>query len=89
MRTSPLLPFSRLLAAAVVFCGVIITAHAQSTEKQIAKEQAELDKKRAELDRRSAELQQREADIDRARQELQNQQSGRSLSMNLSGDFLF
>jgi outer membrane protein OmpA-like peptidoglycan-associated protein len=29
------------------------------------------------------------ADHDRARQELQNQQSGRSLSMNLSGDVLF
>ena len=66
-----------------------MTALAQTTEKQIAREQAELEKKRAELERKSAELQQREAEIERARQALQNQQSGRSLSMNLSGDVLF
>ena len=66
-----------------------MTAPAQTTEKQIAREQAELEKKRAELERKSAELQQREAEIERARQALQNQQSGRSLSMNLSGDVLF
>ena len=65
-----------------------MTAPAQTTEKQIAREQAELEKKRAELERKSAELQQREAEIERARQALQNQQSGRSLSMNLSGDVI-
>ncbi len=32
-----------------------------ATEKQIAREQAELEKKQAELERKSAELQQREA----------------------------
>jgi outer membrane protein OmpA-like peptidoglycan-associated protein len=77
------------LCAAATFCAAITTAHAQTTEKQIAREQAELEKKRLELERRSLELQQREAEIERARQELQNQQSGRSLSMNLSGDVLF
>jgi outer membrane protein OmpA-like peptidoglycan-associated protein len=77
------------LCAAATFCTAITTAHAQTTEKQIAREQAELEKKRLELERRSLELQQREAEIERARQELQNQQSGRSLSMNLSGDVLF
>jgi outer membrane protein OmpA-like peptidoglycan-associated protein len=75
--------------AAATFCAAITTAHAQTTEKQIAREQAELEKKRLELERRSLELQQREAEIERARQGLQNQQSGRSLSMNLSGDVLF
>jgi outer membrane protein OmpA-like peptidoglycan-associated protein len=77
------------LCFATVLCAGVATVAAQSTEKQIAREQADLEKKRLELERRSAELQQREAEIERARQELQNQQSGRSLSMNLSGDVLF
>src|SRR5438034_206115 len=76
------------ICATATLCWAI-TAPAQTTEKQIAREQAELEKKRAELERKSAELQQREAEIERARQALQNQQSGRSLSMNLSGDVLF
>lgn len=66
-----------------------VNAQATSTDTQIAQQQAELEKKRLELDRKSLELQQRETDLERARQELQNQQSGRSLSMNLSGDVLF
>src|SRR6266567_8213613 len=76
------------ICATATLCWAM-TAPAQTTEKQIAREQAELEKKRAELERKSAELQQREAEIERARQALQNQQSGRSLSMNLSGDVLF
>lgn len=60
-----------------------------STDQQIATQQADLEKRRMELDRRSAELQQKEADLERARQTLQTQESGRSLSMNLSGDVLF
>jgi outer membrane protein OmpA-like peptidoglycan-associated protein len=55
----------------------------------IAKKQAELDRQRVELEKRSIELQQRELDLDKARQEFEAQQSGRSLSMNLSGDVLF
>jgi outer membrane protein OmpA-like peptidoglycan-associated protein len=77
-----------ICATATLFWAMT-TAPAQTTEKQIAREQAELEKKRTELERKSAELQQREAEIERARQALQNQQSGRSLSMNLSGDVLF
>src|SRR5947208_4938033 len=76
------------ICATATLCWAM-TAPAQTNEKQIAREQAELEKKRAELERKSAELQQREAEIERARQALQNQQSGRSLSMNLSGDVLF
>ena len=55
----------------------------------IAKKQAELDKQRIELEKKSIELQQKELDLEKARQEFQAQQSGRSLSMNLSGDVLF
>src|ERR1700737_2267941 len=55
----------------------------------IAKKQAELDRQRIELEKKSLALQQKELDLDKARQEFEAQQSGRSLSMNLSGDVLF
>src|SRR5882724_3004852 len=55
----------------------------------IAKKQAELDRQRIELEKKSLELQQKELDLERAQKEFQAQQSGRSLSMNLSGDVLF
>src|ERR1700737_3064184 len=55
----------------------------------LAKKQAELDRQRIELEKKSLELQQKELDLERARQEFEAQQSGRSLSMNLSGDVLF
>ena len=55
----------------------------------IAKKQAELERQRIELEKKSLELQQKELDLEKARQEFQAQQSGRSLSMNLSGDVLF
>lgn len=66
-----------------------LAAQATSTEKQLTKEQVDLEQKRLELEKKSVELQQREIALEKARQELQNQQSGRSLSMNLSGDVLF
>ena len=55
----------------------------------IAKKQAQLERQRIELEKKSLELQQKELDLEKARQEFQAQQSGRSLSMNLSGDVLF
>jgi outer membrane protein OmpA-like peptidoglycan-associated protein len=55
----------------------------------IAKKQADLDRQRIELEKKSLELKQKELDLERARQEFQAQQTGRSLSMNLSGDVLF
>lgn len=55
----------------------------------IAKKQAELDRQRIELEKKNLELKQRELDLEKARQEFEAQQSGRSLSMNLSGDVLF
>ena len=55
----------------------------------IAKKEAELERQRIDLQKKSIELQQKELDLEKARQEFQAQQSGRSLSMNLSGDLLF
>jgi len=55
----------------------------------LAKKQAELERQRIELEKKSLELKQKELDLERARQEFQAQQTGRSLSMNLSGDVLF
>jgi outer membrane protein OmpA-like peptidoglycan-associated protein len=55
----------------------------------IAKKQAELERQRIELEKRSLELRQKELELEKARQEFQAQQSGRSLSINLSGDVLF
>ena len=55
----------------------------------IAKKQAELERQRIALEKKSLELQQKELDLEKARQEFQAQQSGRSLSINLSGDVLF
>lgn len=64
--------------------------HAQNDPQvAIAKKQAELERQRIELEKKSLELQQKELDLEKARQEFQAQQSGRSLSMNLSGDVLF
>jgi outer membrane protein OmpA-like peptidoglycan-associated protein len=66
------------------------TAFAQDDpEVAIARKQAELDRQRIELEKKSLELQQKELDLEKSRQEFQAQQSGRSLSMNLSGDVLF
>ena len=58
-------------------------------EAAMAKKQAEIERQRLELEKRSLELKQKELDLEKARQEFQAQQSGRSLSMNLSGDVLF
>ncbi len=78
------------IAACFFFSGISgVAAQTTSTEKQLSKEQADLEKKRLDLEKKSVELEQRELALEKARQELQNQQSGRSLSMNLSGDVLF
>src|SRR5258708_13238127 len=55
----------------------------------IAKKQTELYRQRIELEKKNLELRQRELDLERARQEFEAQQSGRSLSMNLSAAALF
>jgi len=55
----------------------------------VQKKQADLDRQQIELEKKKLELQQKELDLEKARQEFEAQQSGRSLSMNLSGDLLF
>ena len=72
-----------------IFTGISIVCAQNDPQAAIAKKQAELERQRAELEKRSLELQQKELDLEKARQEFQAQQSGRSLSINLSGDVLF
>lgn len=78
-----------LLTAFVMWSGVPVVHAENDAQAAIVKRQAELDRQRLELDKKSLELKQRELDLEKARQEFQAQQSGRSLSMNLSGDVLF
>jgi outer membrane protein OmpA-like peptidoglycan-associated protein len=74
----------------VLVIGPAVATFAQNDpQADLAKKQAELDRQRIELEKKGLELQQKELDLERARQEFQAQQSGRSLSMNLSGDVLF
>jgi outer membrane protein OmpA-like peptidoglycan-associated protein len=77
-----------LVTVSLVAGGVRICAQ-NDPQVAIAKKQAELDRQRIELERKSLELKQKELDLEKARQEFEAQQSGRSLSMNLSGDVLF
>jgi outer membrane protein OmpA-like peptidoglycan-associated protein len=80
----------RVLLLLVLILGGLSVVRAQvDPQTTIAKEQAELERQRIELEKKKLELQQRELDLEKARQEFQAQQSGRSLSMNLSGDLLF
>jgi outer membrane protein OmpA-like peptidoglycan-associated protein len=81
---------AKVVLSAVVLCGVVSLCSAQdTTTKEIAKQEAALEKKRLELEKKSLELQERELALEKAKLQLQAQQSGRSLSMNLSGDVLF
>jgi len=85
-----LLNRARLFLLVFLVIGGVVTIFAQNDpQAALAKKQAELDRQRIELERKSLELQQKELDFEKARQEFQAQQSGRSLSMNLSGDVLF
>jgi outer membrane protein OmpA-like peptidoglycan-associated protein len=72
-----------------MLCGASAIWAQNDPQAAIAKKQAELDRQRVELEKKSLELQQKELDLEKARQEFEAQQSGRSLSMNLSGDVLF
>jgi outer membrane protein OmpA-like peptidoglycan-associated protein len=72
-----------------ILCGASAIWAQNDPQAAIAKKQAELDRQRIELEKKSLELQQKELDLEKARQEFEAQQSGRSLSMNLSGDVLF
>ena len=78
-----------LFFALSVLTNISIVRAQNDPQVAIAKKQAELDRQRNELEKRSLELKQKELDLEKARQEFEAQQSGRSLSMNLSGDVLF
>lgn len=78
-----------VLSAALLLSAITPGFTQDTTSKEIAKQEAALEKKRLELEKKSLELQQKELDLEKAKMDLQYQQSGRSLSMNLSGDVLF
>lgn len=82
-------PKTLLCVALSMLTGVCVIRAQNDPQVAIAKKQAELERQRIELEKKSLELQQKELDLEKARQEFQAQQSGRSLSMNLSGDVLF
>ena len=72
-----------------ILCSMSLLGAQNDPQLAIAKKQAELERQRLELENKSLELKQKELDLEKARQEFQALQSGRSLSMNLSGDVLF
>src|ERR1700682_1796393 len=72
-----------------ILCCMSLLGAQNDPELAIAKKQAELERQRLDLEKKSLDLRQKELDLEKARQEFQAQQSGRSLSMNLSGDVLF
>src|SRR5256885_6670525 len=76
------------IALSVLACGSVVRAQ-NDPQVEIAKKQAQLERQRIELEKKSLELQQKELDLEKSRQEFEAQQSGRSLSINLSGDVLF
>ena len=78
-----------VLSALLTFSAIEFGFAQDTTAKEIAKQEAALEKKRLELEKKSLELQEKELALEKAKMELQQQQSGRSLSMNLSGDVLF
>jgi outer membrane protein OmpA-like peptidoglycan-associated protein len=73
----------------LIMTGTAVVRAQNDPQAVIAKKQAELERQRIELEKKSLDLKQRELDLEKARQEFQAQQSGRSLSINLSGDVLF
>src|SRR4026208_510721 len=78
-----------LFVALSILIGVSVVRAQNDPQAAIAKKQAQLERQRIELEKKSLELQQKELDVEKARQEFEAQQSGRSLSMNLSGDVPF
>lgn len=78
-----------LVIALSILSGVSSVSGQNDPEVAIAKKQAELERQKIELEKKSLELQRKELELEKARQEFQAQQSGRSLSINLSGDVLF
>lgn len=78
-----------LVVVLLSWTGPLIVYAQNDPQVAIAKKQAELDRQKIALEKKRLELEQKELDLQKAQQEFQAQQSGRSLSMNLSGDVLF
>lgn len=87
-----LLPtISRFVLYILFLAGIALSTSGQetTTDKAIQKKESDLEKQRIELEKKSVELQQKQIDLEKAKLELQYQDTGKSLSMNLSGDVLF
>ena len=78
-----------ILVGSFLGSDVTIVGAQNDPQTAVAKKQAELERERIELDQKSIDLQQKELALEKARRDFEAQQSGRSLSMNLSGDLLF
>jgi len=79
-----------LVVIGAFLCSDMTVVRAQNDSRTaFEKKQAALERERIELEKKSIELQQKELALEKARRELEAQQTGRSLSMNLSGDLLF
>jgi outer membrane protein OmpA-like peptidoglycan-associated protein len=81
--------FQLFLVVVSLVAGSLRICAQNDPQVAIAKKQAELDRQKIALEKKRLELEQKELDLQKAQQEFQAQQSGRSLSMNLSGDVLF
>lgn len=91
MKTISLFSAKTLALCALALTTTCPTVPAQetTTDKDIQRKEAELERQKLDLEKKSVELQKKEIDLEKAKQELQYQETGRSLSMNLSGDVLF
>ena len=75
---------------ALLYCSALSLTSAQTTaDKDIQKKEAELERQKLELEKKSLELKRKELDLEKAKQELQYQETAKSMSMNLAGDVLF
>ena len=77
------------LCALLYFSGLALASAQTTADKDIQKKEAELERQKLELEKKSLELKRKELDLEKAKQELQYQDTGKSMSMNLAGDVLF
>jgi outer membrane protein OmpA-like peptidoglycan-associated protein len=75
---------------ALLYSSALSLTSAQTTaEQDIKKKEAELERQKLELEKKGLELKRKELDLEKAKQELQYQETSKSMSMNLAGDVLF
>jgi outer membrane protein OmpA-like peptidoglycan-associated protein len=80
-----------LTLSAALLCSTLLISSAQTTtaDKDLKKKEAELERQKLDLEKKSLDLKRKELDLEKAKQELQFQETGKSMSMNLAGDVLF